>query len=210
MTSAIRTCLSLIFVGLLICISAHAGANALGSLGGSGGDGSSNTSDPRDAKMIDAYYHRCMNTVYQDQEPETRDEFCSCTSAQMEGALPYGQIKTMATGAGEQVDKKTLALKVIAPCLTAPLAELEFKACMGDTRYTHFFASEDAYKATCHCMSAGMSDFVQQYAPDLLGYLLTQDASQAQDPAEAIRHSAQYQDEETKQRNKCLAANAGQ
>jgi hypothetical protein len=205
MATAVRKLLSFAILFLLVFASTQAGANALESGGGDNG-----VADPRDAKMINAYYHRCMNTVYQDQEAETRDEFCSCTSAQMEGVLTYAEIKTMATGKGDPVDKNTLAVKVIAPCLSAPLAELEYKACIGDTRYAHFFASQDAYNTTCHCMSAGMSDFTQQYAPDLLGYLLTQDPKAAKDPAEAIRHSAQYQDEETKQRNKCLADNAYQ
>jgi hypothetical protein len=187
---------------LIVCAASPAGATD--DILGGGNDSSSDT------KMLDAYYHRCLNTVYQDQSPETRDEFCSCTSAHMEGTLTYAEIKTMATGKGQPVDNKTLALKVIAPCLAAPLVELQYNACMGDTRYVQFFASQDAYNTTCHCISNGMGEYVQQYATDLLAYLLTQDPAFSKDPADAIRESAQYQEEESNQRNKCLTNNAYQ
>jgi hypothetical protein len=199
MAPAGKKLLSVLICGLIICASATAGANSLDS-----------GAESLDAKMIDAYYNRCLNTVYQDQSPETRNEFCSCTSAHMEGVLTYSEIKTMATGKGQPVDAKTLALKVIAPCLAAPMVELEYNACMGDTRYVQFFTSQDAYNTTCHCISIGMGEYVRQYAADLMGYLLTQDPSAAKDPAQAIRDSAHYQEEAGKQRNSCLTDNVYQ
>lgn len=192
-------CGSAIVFCLVVFVSLQAAANAL--------DGGGGTAKSSDANMIDAYYYRCLNTIYQDQETETREEFCSCTAAHMEGTLTYAEIKTMATGKGQPVDQKTLALKVMAPCLAAPLAELEYKACMGDTRYAHLFASENAYSDTCRCMSNGMGQYVDEYAVDLLGYLLTQNPDLTKDPAAAVRESAAYLQEAANQRNKCLTDN---
>lgn len=160
-----------------------------------------------DTKMIEAYYHRCMNTVYQDQERETRDEFCSCTSAHMDGALSYAEIKTMATGQGQPVDSKTLALKVIVPCLASPITELEYKSCMGDERDVQFYKTEDAFNATCHCVSAAMGDYISQYGVDLMAYLLKMNPAGSKDPADALRVSAQYLEERAKKHNECLGDN---
>lgn len=161
-------------------------------------------SAPDDNSLINAYYHRCLNTVYQDQSPETRDEFCSCTAAYMKGVLRTPELKTMATGAGRPVDPKMLAIKVIAPCLTAPMVELEYNQCMGDTRFTNFFKTQNDYNATCHCISSGIGDYISQFASDLLAYLIEMNPDNANNPADALKMSAQVISERTKLRNKCM------
>src|ERR1700744_5045457 len=77
-------------------------------------------------KMVDAYYNRCLNGVFQDLAPETREEFCACTSAHVKEAaqqdsFPESDLETLATGKGKPVDPVQLALKVMAPCLAAPM-----------------------------------------------------------------------------------------
>src|ERR1035437_2277925 len=69
---------------------------------------------PTAASLVKAYYSRCLNTVYRDMAPETREEFCACTAAHIKDALKPAELETMATGKGQPVDKKTLAVKVMA------------------------------------------------------------------------------------------------
>src|SRR3982751_3877153 len=68
---------------------------------------SSAPAKPKD--MVQAYFNRCVNSVFQDLAPETREAFCACTSTTITNALSQAQIETMATGKGKPVDKVLLA-----------------------------------------------------------------------------------------------------
>ena len=177
-------------------------------------DGSA-TSIMTPEKMVNAYYNRCLTTAFEDLAPETRQEFCACTSAHVKEAaqkdiLRESDLETMATGKGKPVDKTVLALKIMAPCMGAPMEELEYNVCMGDVSFAHYFKTDDAYNATCHCVSQGMGQFIGNYGGDLMAVLLKIDASYADDPTNSMRQSGQYVVERGKLHNDCLNNFSGQ
>jgi hypothetical protein len=161
-------------------------------------------------KMVNAYYSRCLNTVFQSLAPETRQEFCACTSAHIKNGLRQADLETMATGKGRPVDSKALAINVMAPCMAAPIEELEYNDCMTDISYAHYFKTDDAYNANCHCISRGISQFIGNYGGDLMALLVKIDAGYADDPVASIRQSGQYVGERGKLHSDCLNKYTGQ
>ncbi len=161
-------------------------------------------------KMVNAYYNRCLNTVFQDLAPETRQEFCACTSAHIKDAMRQTDLETLATGKGKPVDAVELATKVMAPCLAAPMEELEYNTCMGDISQAHYYKTNDAFNGSCHCVASGIGEFIGNYGGDLMALLVKMDPKMANDPTNSIRQSGQYVSERGQLNNECLKKYTGQ
>ena len=179
-------------------------------------DGTTNTTNIMTPdKLVNAYYNRCLTTAFEDLAPATQQEFCACTSAHVKEAaqqdtLRESDLETLATGKGKPVDKGVLAQKIMAPCMAAPMKEMEFGVCMGDHSYAHYFKTDDAYNATCVCVANGIGQFIGDYGGDLMALLLKIDAGYADDPTNSLRQSGQYVQERGKLHNDCLNKYQGQ
>ncbi len=163
------------------------------------------TPPPSDTEMLSLavqYYDRCLETVYTDLPLDVRKEFCSCTSEKARDNLSAEEMNIVISGQGGRVDQIKLATEVMAPCLGYPMKQKEYTFCIGG-RYRHFFKTQNAYEATCHCMADGAAVYLNKYGRDLMALLLYRNPK-TPSPVDRLLRSPEYQTEIARLQKNCV------
>lgn len=155
---------------------------------------------PKTAAAI-RYFNRCTESVMLEQEFDTRALFCSCSADKARELLSTAQMEALAEGRGGGVDDTLFYTQVQTPCLSYPVAEIEYRRCLFHNG--NVFVTQEAHNGMCKCLSAGIADFVRTYGPDLMAMLLKK-KPESEPPLRTLSRSRPYRVEYQKRKTACL------
>lgn len=150
------------------------------------------------------YLDRCLETIFTDLSSETRQEFCECSADAASANLSFNDLQALTQNTGNKPDPRKVDLAIIAPCLAAPAAELETRACERNSMFAHFFTTQEAFDKMCACMAKGAADYVAAYGPDLAAYVMERYPSDKSNLAQKIMREVSYREELSKKADECM------
>lgn len=142
-----------------------------------------------------AFYGQCMKTPDGRISPDTQNEFCACKSAHMMQTMSQEDYKTLQheNSSGRVMLNKVL-IAVHGPCLSAPLAEIQYNRCLDDPRVNLATQQIDRGQV-CACMSLKIGEWLAPSGPDVMAQTISENPF-VREPLEPMMEGTAYKEEE--------------
>ena len=142
-----------------------------------------------------AHYAQCIKAPDARIAPDTKMEYCACTAAHMMQTMSAEDMKVVRQNdAAARVMLNKMLVAVHGPCLSAPIADMEYSKCLDDPR----IALADGQlnrNAMCGCMADKVGQWLQQSGADVMAQTLTENPF-VTEPLQPVIDSAPYKEEE--------------
>lgn len=163
---------------------------------------------PISKEEANAYYGQCIKTPDARMSPNTKNEFCACTSAHMMQTMSAEDVKVMQQkDSAARVMTNKMMVAVQGPCISAPLEELHYAQCQNDPRIA-LAAQQVSPDQVCGCISARMGEWLEQAGPDVVMQTIAENPF-VTDPLKPVMESTVYKQEAYEVMLDCLAVAVG-
>lgn len=150
---------------------------------------------PLGKEEANAFYGQCMKTPDDRISPDTKNEFCACKSAHMMQTMSREDYKTLQQeGSAGRVMLNKVLIAVHGPCLSTPLAEVQYNRCLDDPRVN--LATQQIDRGlVCACMSQKIGEWLAQSGPDVMAQTISGNPF-VTEPLEPVMESTVYKEEQ--------------